>query len=434
MWTDENLTPGTQHWARAIDENLENCDAVVVLLSPAAYASEWVDSECSKARIYGKGIFPLHIEGDPEDAVPLSLWSIQRIDIRKDFEGGMEELLEALRIRGFVGKVKSPREPPPITPETEERFPKRNIWLLAVIIPVVLLAAWGIYKIVDGNEPSDPVVVKTTPNVTPVDIDITPIALVTDTPAFSQTTIATSVSSLGLGSTMTSERDGMKMVYVPEGVFPMGSDGGMDDEKPEHEVFLDAFWIDKYEVTNAQYAKCTATGRCEVPEDTEYFYQSSYAEHPVIYVSWLQAQNYCEWAGRRLPTEAEWEKAARGPYGRTYPWGETEPNPNMLNYDLNINTTTEVGGYPDGASLYGAMDMAGNVWEWVADWYDAGFYSISRSENPTGPASGEYRVMRGASWVEYDGMIRSALRRKSRPGITYFDSGFRCAISAEDVE
>ena len=173
VWTDENLTPGTQHWARAIDENLETCVAVVVLLSPAAYQSEWVDSECSKAKVYGKGIFPLHIEGDPEDAVPLSLWSIQRIDLRKDFKGGLAELLEALSLRGYIGQAAPPAKPKPEKTQTEEGSPRRKLWLLAVIIPVVLLAAWGVYKMIErGKRSDDPVVVKSTP--VDIDVNLTP--------------------------------------------------------------------------------------------------------------------------------------------------------------------------------------------------------------------------------------------------------------------
>ena len=139
VWTDEDLTPGTSNWTKAIDKSLRECDAVVALLSPTAYHSKWVDSECSKAQAYGKEIFPILIKGDPRDAVPLSLWGIQRIDLRKDYDTGIEDLLEALRLRGYIGDEIIP--PPP-----DGNPPRSKIWLLAVIIPVVMLAVWGIYK------------------------------------------------------------------------------------------------------------------------------------------------------------------------------------------------------------------------------------------------------------------------------------------------
>jgi len=436
VWTDENLTPGTQHWARAIDENLEICDAVVVLLSPAAYASEWVDSECSKARIYGKDVFPLHIEGDPEDAVPLSLWGIQRIDVRKDFNAGMGDLLEALRLKGFVGEVAPAEELKPKVAEVEEKTPRSKLWLLAVAIPTVLLAAWGIYKIIDKG-PSDPVVVKTTPNVTPVDIDITPVTLITDTP----------VPNEGVN---ISDRDGMEMVYIPEGLFTMGSNTGEDDEQPTHTVFLDTFWIDKYEVTNAQYAECAAVGRCEVPENTDYFNDASFADHPVVYVNHQQAMDYCKWAGRRLPSEAEWEKAARSTDGRLYPWGDEfdssfvnaddEMAEDEFKIDCSLNgcdgymKTSPVGHFLKGVSPYGALDMAGNVWEWTADWYGASYYAESPEKNPAGPSSGDQRVIRGGSWYAGEDLLRVTNRGFGFPTVVGFDLGFRCAISAEDVE
>ena len=236
-------------------------------------------------------------------------------------------------------------------------------------------------------------------------------------------------SNLGIVSSKVSAKDGMEMVYVPAGTFSMGSNAGDKDEKPVHKVYLDGYWIDKYEVTNVQYAKCVAAGVCVKPSDTQYFENSQYANHPVMYVSWHNANEYCEWAGRRLSTEAEWEKAARGTDGRTYPWGENI-SCEYAQYSSCGGRTVEVGSLPKGASPYGALDMAGNVWEWVADWYDAGYYSKSPAENPGGPASGEYRVLRGGSWLYIEGGVRSADRRGYSPddASNHF-FGFRCASS-----
>jgi formylglycine-generating enzyme required for sulfatase activity len=227
---------------------------------------------------------------------------------------------------------------------------------------------------------------------------------------------------------MVSEVDGMVMVYVPEGSFLMGSDEGDGDESPEHEVYLDGFWIDQTEVTNAMYAHCVDYGACERPNPSSSYYgNSSYDEYPVIHVDWYQAQDYCQWAGRRLPTEAEWEKAARGDDGRIYPWGDESPSCNLANYSECAWDTERVGSYAVGASPYGALDMAGNVWEWVADWYDSDYYDNSPSENPTGPSSGEGRVLRSGGWSTNPDLGRASNRNWSIPAGSMMGYGFRCA-------
>ncbi|NLI41381.1 MAG: SUMF1/EgtB/PvdO family nonheme iron enzyme, partial [Caldisericales bacterium] len=176
------------------------------------------------------------------------------------------------------------------------------------------------------------------------------------------------------------EKDEMLMVYVPAGEFEMGDEDGALDEQPVHTVYLDEYWIDQTEVTNGQYERCVAADSCTVPKSSysstrdSYYGNRSYADYPVIYVDWNQADAYCKWAGGRLPTEAEWEKASRGTDGRDYPWGDSIDE-NHANYDGNIGDTSEVGRYPKGASPYGALDMAGNVWEWVSDWYAEDYYS-----------------------------------------------------------
>jgi formylglycine-generating enzyme required for sulfatase activity len=239
-----------------------------------------------------------------------------------------------------------------------------------------------------------------------------------------------------IGSTMTSDKDGMTLLYVPAGEFTMGSDNGgpeATEEKPAHKVYLDAFWIDQTEVTNEKYALCVNAGQCESPRDTDHFSNNDYGNHPVAYVSWHDASAYCAWAGRRLPTEAEWEKAARGPDGQIYPWGNEPPDSDLLNFNNEIGETAEAGNYPNGVSPYGAMDMAGNVWEWVADWYDENYYATlgERPSNPQGPASGQYRVLRGGSWNYSDDSVRSAFRNWLDPKDTsYYVVGFRCAMSA----
>lgn len=246
-----------------------------------------------------------------------------------------------------------------------------------------------------------------------------------------------STPTLGVSSTTTGN-DGMTLLYVPEGEFTMGSEAS-PDEQPIHPVTLSAFWIDQTEVTNAMYEKCVEATQCRPPvaitSNTRdlYFYNPDFGNYPVVFVSSNDANAYCSWAGRRLPTEAEWEKAARGTDGGTYPWGKDEPGSNFLNLD--IADTTEVGKYPDGASVYGALDMAGNVYEWVADWYDAAYYLNSPASNPLGPENpidsnfGELRVLRGGSWYQLEGSFRSADRYQN--GIRFNSSfvGFRCALN-----
>jgi serine/threonine-protein kinase len=321
----------------------------------------------------------------------------------------------------------------------------------------------------------------------------------TTTPGFTATPTATNTSTITLtstitfipvptitftatpdiGSTWTRPKDGMAMVFVPVGEFTMGMDADtalaicardyngcvlwhdeyrkfFTDEEPIHTVYLDAYWIDQTEVTNAMYAQCVRPGACQPPVSSSSFTRDSYYgnpqydNYPVIYVSWDDAQAYCEWAGTRLPTEAEWEKAARGTDRRIYPWGFNSPTSSLANFSISCvgcgrtGDTVEVGSYPSGASPYRALDMAGNVAEWVSDWYDPNYYSNSPSLNPQGPASGQGHVIRNGG--SYDGYSQILIHSAGRGGGGVIDSfnavgefegmhisgvelGFRCARS-----
>jgi serine/threonine-protein kinase len=290
----------------------------------------------------------------------------------------------------------------------------------------------------------------------------------------------------GPGPTQISEIDGMTQVYIPAGEFLMGSaeadvDRAMNecptclrdwfkDEMPQHKVYLDAFWIDKTEVTNAMFTQFVeATGyeteaekagcgivlnqfsrEWQMVQGADWVHPRGpgtdivgSGNHPVVQINYFDAEAYCQWAGRRLPTEAEWEKAARGTDGRIYPWGNQAPAENLLNFadrnayvriaDFDANDgyafTAPVGSYPEGASPYGVLDMSGNVSERVAGWYSDTYYANSPERNPTGPESGEYVVLRGGSWSRIGRLLRSAARLKYPLINRSSGTGFRCAVS-----
>ena len=221
------------------------------------------------------------------------------------------------------------------------------------------------------------------------------------------------------------------MVVVPAGEFTMGSPTGDSDEQPAHRVYVDTFSMDKYEVSVGQYAAFLQATGVNAPSSWEMMNQPAHQKRPVANVDWEDAAAYCKWAGKRLPTEAEWEKAARGTDGRLYPWGNEAPTPLRANYGKtewnNHGALAPVGTLEEGKSPYGIYDMAGNVREWVSDWYDDNYYKTSPSQNPTGPSTGESKVLRGGSWDSGPQHLRSALRYLHRSAHRHKDYGFRCA-------
>ena len=234
------------------------------------------------------------------------------------------------------------------------------------------------------------------------------------------------------------ERDGAEMVLIPAGEFEMGSNDGDDDERPVHTVYVDAFYMDKYEVTVGQYKKFVQATGHRAPDWAKVAKYSPTEQHPIIYVSWHDAMAYAQWAGKRLPTEAEWERAARGGLnGQKYPWGNSIDS-SKANYDRNVEGTTVVGRY--GANGYGLYDMAGNVWEWCLDEYDSDFYARSPRANPFSGSGGTItgvinnftnvkgsRVLRGGSWYYDAQSVRVAYRYRNTPTYPNDDNGFRCA-------
>lgn len=241
-------------------------------------------------------------------------------------------------------------------------------------------------------------------------------------------------------------KDGAPLVLIPAGSYPMGvpvgdRDGGRD-EYPRHVIDIAAFYIDKYEVTNGRYLEFVKATDHRVPQNpknpTRNLWEGvsipeSLADRPVVNVDWADASAYCTWAGRRLPTEAEWEKAAKGNHDWRFPWGNVEPTNKHLNFNqkwIGERTLMPVGSYESGKSPYGVYDMAGNVWEWVNDWYDAKYYEKSPAKNPPGPASGTKKVIRGAGWQNETPTVRIFTRVDSDPTIRNESTGFRCAMDA----
>ena len=226
------------------------------------------------------------------------------------------------------------------------------------------------------------------------------------------------------------------MLLIPGGEFQRGMDDGLPDTRPMRRLHLSSFWIDQYEVTNERYHQCVQAGVCSAPKDREAFDDPDHTQHPVMNVTWFQAHTYCHWTGRRLPTEAEWEKAARGTDGRRYPWGNQEGSIqdwlNVHEKEISGNGTLPVGSLTETVSPYSVLDLVGNVWEWVNDWYAEDYYDKAPSRNPQGPIRGSFRVLRGGDWSQSPLELQTSYRGWDE--MTYWGPrlGFRCAADVPD--
>jgi formylglycine-generating enzyme required for sulfatase activity len=481
-WLDEiDILPG-QDWQMEIPSAIFSSNIIVVCLSKNSvdkegYVQKEITYALDKAMEKPEGtifIIPAKLE---ECSVPNRLSRFQWVDLSRS--EGHKRLMQSLNLRATslgpeVSQAKvtdesSPRlskpesvkierenpigKPPVSQPESpvghidslfqpslgERSKPTRKsnvqeIGIIGIILIAMFLGGMGINYAINNwptialptpiFQPSMNVATNTSESITAAVTSAPPILTKTPKPP-------TPTFTPGIGSTMVSEKDGMMLIFVPAGEFTMGSDL-YSDEQPIHKVTLDSYWIDQTEVTNKMYALCEQAGACQPPSSTnsstrnDYYGVSEFDDYPVIYVDRNKAKTYCEWAGRRLPTEAEWEKAARGTDGRIYPWGNDAPNSNLLNYNKNVGDTTEVGKYPAGASIYGALDMAGNVWEWVSSLYQSYPYSASDGrENLNATGS---RVLRGGAWYDLNSGVRSATRLEfTSNSFGYF--GFRCVIS-----
>jgi len=252
--------------------------------------------------------------------------------------------------------------------------------------------------------------------------------------------------------------DQTELLFIPSGEFVMGSDPGepyfWGAEVPKHTVYLDSFWIYRTEVTNRMYRPCVEDGKCSSPQEMSshthdnYFNNPDFDGYPVIHVTYEDAKTFCKWAGGRLPSEAEWEKAARGEEGVLFPWGDDDLQDDLANFcdegcpghsvefteqgfNDGYRDVAPVGSYPAGASPFGALDMAGNVLEWVEDWYAVDYYSQSPYANPTGPDSGTKHIIRGGSWWSLRDGLRPAARASKELDYASDMVGFRCAAGAQ---
>jgi len=265
-----------------------------------------------------------------------------------------------------------------------------------------------------------------TPTALPPTIEASP----TSEPAttFPPTLVPVSLSGPQAGTTMA-WLDNSQLVYIPAGDFIMGLGSG---DAPQKTVSLDGYWIYKTDVTNKMYGQCVGTGNCAAPAQeigTPVYTNPVYGDSPVVGVTWDMAANYCKWVQGQLPTEAQWEKAARGSDGKVYPWGNENAGCDLLNYKGCLGHTNGVNDYPAGRSQYGLLDMAGNVFQWVNDFYDPNYYDNMPSQNPTGPGTGDTHVIRGSSFESDASQTLSALRHYGGSGHTNYDLGFRCVVN-----
>ncbi|MBN2393555.1 MAG: SUMF1/EgtB/PvdO family nonheme iron enzyme [Anaerolineae bacterium] len=412
--------------------------------------------------------------------------------------------ITARKLPAVTRKTKTAALPAVVIPDSKRKpgfIAAIPVWGWGLLFIALLSGSWGVWSVLRSEAATTTRVAQTLapvsaftptatlqPTMTPTatlqptmtsTVTPQPTATSTVTPQPTMTSAATPQPTATLaatptyapGDTWTRPADGMTMVYVPAGEFRMGSTDAevnaaiehckqilgdcppekTEDEQPMHTVVLDSFWLDRTEITNEQYAMCVASGVCEAPI---YDYEADGfigEQQPAVSIDWHNAAAYCTWVGARLPTEAEWEYAARGPEGHLYPWGNNFDG-TKLNYcdencysawadenyyiewaDKNINDgyafAAPVGSFPEGRSWVGALDMAGNVWEWVADWYAP--YASESQTNPEGPTQGQYRVIRGAGWGGIQSGVLSSNRQYMSPTETRADLGFRCVATRD---
>ncbi len=463
-----DVLPGIS-WSEAIVEAVEECSVFLLILTSNSNSSKQTINEVDIAVNHNKTIVPFRLEDfKPTGSMEYFLGNLHWLDA---LSPGLEDHIA--KLAAYVLKIlevnkskdQKSREPAPmkdvaatlIQPERkiESSRPvdkKRRSNMLKIsgaigaLVVVGVIAAYLVFNqkkpAVQASLPS-PTVEETTANV---ELQPSPTASLEPTvqATLQETALPVVVVSVptpteepGIGIPITSGKDGMTQLYIPAGSFTMGSDFGQSDEMPVHQVVLSAFWIDKTEVTNAMYAQCVRDQACLKPlvvassSRANYYSSSEFADYPVMGVTYTDAKAYCEWSGRRLPTEAEWEKAARGLEGNNYPWGNENPSCSTTNSLGCTGDTEKVGSIPAGASDFGVLDMTGNVFEWVSDFYQQTYYETSPLVNPAGPSEGTVQIARGGAWDSNANVIRVTNRTMMNANTKSNNVGFRCALSGE---
>ena len=408
VWYDVSGIAGGARWRTEIENALRNCQYVIVVLSPDSILSEWVEREFLFSSNLKRKIIPLMYRACE---LPLNYVDLNYIDVQgENYSRNFDELLKALRV--------SSTTPPQSVSNTGKPAFRWTTPFLALAgggaLLAIIMGAFLLRSL------------------------LTPDAVATERVAATDVIAASTLTSVPLSPTPApatlTDTQGLKMVLVPAGKFILGSGNGDFNARPVQEVDLDAFYMDIYEVTNASYEACVDARQCTPPALNglggflEHYYDDpQYANYPVVYVTWFQARSYCGWRGAELPTEAQWEKSARGADGLPYPWGQYIAC-EQANYFGCSGLPSPVGSLSAGESPYGVYDLSGNVWEWVADWYSDTYYQTSPfPANPTGPQAGLLRVLRGGSFVDDENSQRAFNRNRDLPENFNWNIGFRCA-------
>ena len=465
VWIDKKRIRFADAFPESISKAIDTCEAFIVVVSGSSSRSEWVEREIIHAEESKKPIFPLFLKGRISRKTRFLLGNIHHLDVRdgslppkvfyenlplgakSGFEiingnedGGTEVVSFFKRIwvnaKGlFTKAIKS----------LSKSFIVKITGIVFFIVITVISLKLGFPSIRAAFWPTSTATPTSTPTIT-----ITPSSTATKLPAstVSRTPTLTFTPTITLTPTLTStptplplsinDSKGVKMILIPSGDFIIGYDNGVKAEKPQNTRHVDTFYIDKYEVTNSHYTECVEAKNCIPPYKNNsstrstYFGNPKYNDYPVIYVDWYMAKNYCEWRDARLPTEPEWEKAARGTDGRLYPWGN-RIDYTFANYSNYVGDTTKVGSYEIGKSVYGVYDMSGNVSEWTNSLFYYYPYKTKEFEDDNNVLTP--RVTRGGDWRS-DSVAK--LRASYREGYNLYYQGklenydflgFRCARS-----
>lgn len=356
--------------------------------------------------------------------------------------------------REFIAALERLLQDAPTRPETPQPGKPNLVWILAGagLLAGLALCAFGLFALLNRPGPGP---LSAPPTATPPS-SATPS--LTPVPDASATLSPTATATFGpaAGEIRINPKDQAEAVYIPAATFEMGlsnaqtetiraicnkCDTELDFSRPKHNVTLDAYYIYKYEVSNALYQRCVRAGNCSEPAKktsaniNNYYGNPTYDNYPVVFVTWAMAETYCQWAGGHLPTEAQWEYAARGPNGNLYPWGNQLPSSQLANLDNYVGDTRPVDSYPAGVSYFGLYNMSGNVWEWVFDWYQADYYQTNTNwVNPSGPDSGDIKSGErlksgrgGAYWISLGGSS-PGFRDWYQAAWTGSAVGFRCSL------